>query len=361
MPRPVLHLGPLHSVHTRRWAENARDLGYAVHVAGELRPGADPVIGDAAESVHVAPGAVTGLNIAMRVPWLRRLANRLHPELVHAHLPPLWGIAATLAGTGPRLVSAWGSEVYLAPWRLRVRSRVALRRASLVSAPSPDLCRAVIAAGARPDRCVQIDIGIDLESFSPGEAPAGLLEYLALDPGPIVLSFRGGSPTYRLPVVVDAFRRLRAVVPSVRLVMIAERSALPPEVLAALESRNLGGSFAIHPPVSHAELPKLFRAASVGVSVPSSDGSPQSVWEGLACGLPMVLSDLPQIHERDLEGAARLVPADPAAIASALAETIRDPDPGANRARARNWACANVDRAAELERLDRAYRRVVGV
>jgi glycosyltransferase involved in cell wall biosynthesis len=41
----------------------------------------------------------------------------------------------------------------------------------------------------------------------------------------------------------------------------------------------------------------LYRLADVAVSVPSSDGTPISVLEALACGLPVVLSDVPSLRE----------------------------------------------------------------
>jgi len=41
----------------------------------------------------------------------------------------------------------------------------------------------------------------------------------------------------------------------------------------------------------------LYRLADVAVSVPSSDGTPLSVLESLACGTPVVLSDLPALRE----------------------------------------------------------------
>jgi glycosyltransferase involved in cell wall biosynthesis len=64
----------------------------------------------------------------------------------------------------------------------------------------------------------------------------------------------------------------------------------------------------------------VLQAADVAVSVPSSDGTPQSVLEALACGLAVVLSDLPSLHEWvQHETEALFVPVGDAA---AIAETI---------------------------------------
>jgi type III pantothenate kinase len=112
--------------------------------------------------------------------------------------------------------------------------------------------------------------------------------------------------------------------------------------------------------VPHADMPGYFRAADVGVSVPSSDAAPRSVWEAMASGLPVVASDLPQLRERlgDDTGAA-FVPIEPEAIATALAELIEDRARREALGRAgRDWATANVDRREHVERLGRVYAEV---
>src|SRR5205085_6295522 len=77
--------------------------------------------------------------------------------------------------------------------------------------------------------------------------------------------------------------------------------------------------------VPHDEMPRYLRAASAGISIPDSDGSPSSVWEALACGLPLVLSPLPQVSERlGADAGARFAPPEANAVAEALAGVLDD-------------------------------------
>ena len=105
---------------------------------------------------------------------------------------------------------------------------------------------------------------------------------------------------------------------------------------------------------------KYVMAATAGVSIPRSDGSPSSVWEALAGGLPMVVSDLPQIREKvQRSGAVRLVPPRRDAVAAALRDLLENPALQRRMARAaRAWAVANIRDREQIARLGRVYAAI---
>ncbi|PMO67494.1 hypothetical protein BCT05_06875 [Vibrio breoganii] len=49
--------------------------------------------------------------------------------------------------------------------------------------------------------------------------------------------------------------------------------------------------------VDHSEMPAIFESADISISVPSSDSSPRSVYESMACGTPVIVSNLPWTNE----------------------------------------------------------------
>ena len=93
--------------------------------------------------------------------------------------------------------------------------------------------------------------------------------------------------------------------------------------------------------VPYEQMAAYYQAADVCVSIPSSDSSPRSVWEAMACGCPVVVSDLPWVHELIEPGCDALtVPIDAGALALAidrilgdreLAAIARSPWPAAGR------------------------------
>ena len=106
--------------------------------------------------------------------------------------------------------------------------------------------------------------------------------------------------------------------------------------------------------VPYERMPDVYRAADVVVSLASSDSSPRSVWEALACGRPVVVSDLPWAREELEDGRnALLTPLEPNAVAAALAQALEEPELGvAGRALAE----AELDPGKCTARIDALYQ-----
>jgi glycosyltransferase involved in cell wall biosynthesis len=374
-PRLLL-LGPTYSIHVRRWAELAREIGFRVFVAGDVPPGTESVDFDGvAENVFYAPytpyvDPSTRLRplhrrfrLLRRRFWLRRLVGRLSPDVIHAHWLRTWGWWAADSGSHPLVVTVWGTDVYgVRRWEERPFLH-ALRRAECVTAPSADLVREMVRLGAPPERVAHVELGVDLAAFRPpsDEERDAAKRRLGLGPEPVVLSFRAGFPVYNLPVIVGAFSRLRRTHPEAQLLVAHGRARISEETDRALRDPALREALRVDGDVPHDRMPDYFKAASVGVSIPSSDGSPRSVWEGLACGLPMVISDLPQVCER-LDGcqAALPVPIDEAAVAGAIEKVLMRPELARTMGEAgREWAVENIDHRESVRRLARTYGELI--
>ena len=114
-------------------------------------------------------------------------------------------------------------------------------------------------------------------------------------------------------------------------------------------------------PDDHA-IADLYRGADVVVSVPSSDGTPQSVLEAMACGAAPVVSDLPSLRAWvQHEGEALLTPVgDADALAEAISRLVADTE---LRQRIGQAALALVrqraDSAVWMAHNEAIYRRLV--
>jgi glycosyltransferase involved in cell wall biosynthesis len=288
------------------------------------------------------------------VRWIRRLCAELRPDVLHAHWLCGYAALAAVAGASPLVAMAWGSDVLRAGPVKTLANRVALRRARVAMADSRALLDRLVELGARRDRTVLVNWGVDLAAFAPPNGSRrAVRERLGLGPGPAILSPRSLTPVYNPRTILAAFARVAAAVPGAQLVLKHMGTDAPD-----LGTLPAAGDVRLVGHVPYEEMALYYQAADVCVSIPSSDSSPRSVWEAMACGCPVVLSDLPWVRELIVPGRdAVVVPVDAAAVAGGLLAVLGDgrrADALARRGRA--LAEAHRDREAEMDRLAGVYR-----
>jgi glycosyltransferase involved in cell wall biosynthesis len=353
------------SIHTRRWVGFFLARGHRVHLlvpsSIQLEPGLDPRI-----DVHVyrpwPRTHIRGLGSAITALELKRILRRVRPDVLHAHYLSWFGWAAWLSGFRPLVVTVWGSDVLVGPRESAMHRRWARRtlsRAALVTAVSEDLAREAVRLGARPERVRIVQFGFDPEVFTPMPPPESLRAAYGLEGHRVVLSPRGMTPLYRHEVAVEALARLPEDV-----VLLLVKSQARPEYVARLEElireRGLEGRVRWLPPIPHESMADHYRLADVIVSLPSTDAFPVTALEAMACGVPVVMGDVPSAHEGlGAVDPSAIVPGDdPAAVAEAiLARLSLDPAARADLgARLRKAAIDRGDVRRNLGGMEDAYR-----
>ena len=344
----ILMLGPVGAFHVESMARAVYDHGYDVIVGGPAwsGPSDSPLLN------HPIPVSLRTWPTAR---WMRRLLRETRPDVVHAHWMPIAGLAL-LYGASPLVVSAWGSDVFRATPLQRIAWRLVGHYADVLMGSSVALLRGLQDLGASPERTVLLNWGVDLGAFSPpwGGRQAAR-RALGLPPGPMIVSPRSGADVYNPEIVLRAFERVadeRSDITLVLLRTVAGGDGLGP--LRHPERVRIVGR------VPHDAMADYYGAADVCVSIASSDSSPRSVWEAMACGAPCVLSDIPWVHELINDGEhALIVPIDEEAVAQALRRLLDDrPHAARISADARRLVEEHRDRDRETERLCAIYERV---
>ena len=318
------------SIHIQRWVRYFAARGHEIHVIStrSVQSSAPPGV-----TLHQlsSPSLPMLQNLALGC-QVRKLVRALRPDLLHAHQITPDGWQAAMAGFHPLLLTAWGSDLLLAPhraWRYRLFIRWALAQADYVTCVSQSLAQAARELGADPSRLEVAPWGVDTELFCPGPSSDVLRAELGLGQGPVVLSIRALRPLYNPLDFAQAIPRVLEQAPNTQFVI---RSHLyDPELLGRVQAvvKQHGKESAVRFVGDLADdraIADLYRLADVAVSVPSSDGTPQSVLEALACGAGLVLSDVPSLHEWVRDGQEGLfVPVgDVEAIGSAIVRLLKD-------------------------------------
>jgi len=239
-----------------------------------------------------------GMSVA---PWLLYRALlpllwQLHQEhafdAIDAHYLYPDGVAAVWLGRRlglPVVVTARGTDVTLIP-RYAVPRRLirgAIRDAAALISVSDALRQGLVGLGAPPAKVTALRNGVDTALFQPppdrasARAALGLTRPTLISVG-LLIERKGHHLT------IEAMRQL----PEFDLLIVGEG---PEQArLAGLIQRfGLGEQVRLLGPRPHAELPRLYGAADALVLASSREGWANVLLEAMACGTPVVASNIP--------------------------------------------------------------------
>jgi len=268
---------------------------------------------------------------------MRRLRRDLDADVVHYQWLTMPALdARLLPPRRPRLLTAH----YVLPPRPSRRQARSARRLfgamdAVVAHSQHGAARLREEVGVDPARVCVIPHGaFDYLTRLPEEAP--LPAELEGAEGPVILFFGLLRPYKGIDTLLRAFREL----PGAEL-WIVGNPRMDVEPLRRLAAAATGRARFLTRFVADAEIPAIFRRADL-VVLPYRDAEHSGVlYTALAFGKPLVLSAVGGFAEVAASGAARLVPPeDPAALAAALAELVRDEAARAELAAAARSAAA---------------------
>jgi glycosyltransferase involved in cell wall biosynthesis len=175
-----------------------------------------------------------------------------------------------------------------------------------------------------------------------------------------VLHVGSTIPRKRIDVLLHAFAAIRGVRPDARLIRVG--GPFPPAYRALAEQLGVAGAIVTLPFVSREVLAAVYRRAAFLLQTSDAEGFGLPVAEALACGTPVLASDLAVMREVGGEAASYAPPGDGAAFARAalalLAERRTDDAAWeARRARGIAWA-ARFSWRENAARTRQAYARV---
>jgi glycosyltransferase involved in cell wall biosynthesis len=315
--------------------------------------------------------AVRPLSDARALLKLIRIAREFRPHVVHTHTAKAGFIgrqAALAVRPRPAIVHTYHGHVlegYFGPPKARLYleleralARVSDRLLGVSQATVDDLVRLGVAPR---ERFRVLPLGLDLQPLaevdealrasSRGELGIGGEEVLLIFVGRVV-------PIKRLDVLLRALADARARDPRIRLALIGDGEERPGLQRQAAE---LGIERDVLFLGYRRELGSLFAAADVAVLSSDNEGTPVSLIEAAAAGLPAVATDVGGVREVVGEETGILVPrGDAAALADGLVLIAGDPRLRRDRGRAaRRRALGRYGAERLLNDVDALYRELV--
>jgi glycosyltransferase involved in cell wall biosynthesis len=336
----ICYLADGRYVHAHRWLRFFSERGHQTSLVSFA-----PVQSAHVEAIENAGGRylgeLDGLHLKRfwrttgQIARLKKLFRDEKIDIAHSHFLGVNSWYAALSGFHPNVVTVMGGDILGEDWRpgpdIRERwlTPFALRNADLITCWSSKLTK-VVKRYSRPETPIEvIHGGVDLRRFGPGPAPRDLRDELKIPAeAKIVLSPRLMKPLYNLDKIALAAREIWTQVPNAFFLFAvsADDKNLDYErkvrgILGDDERvRFLDG-------ISHERMADFYRLADVTISIPDSDGTPLSVLESLACGTPVIVSDIPNYDPDYIEAEKTVLMSEPddiQSIVSALTRMLSD-------------------------------------
>jgi teichuronic acid biosynthesis glycosyltransferase TuaC len=270
---------------------------------------------------------------------VKRSVEESGPALIDAHYFYPDGVAAAKIGRIlglPVVISARGSDINLISQYEGPRKRMveAARHCAAIIAVSQSLKERMIEIGIDPDQIHVIPNGVDLDVFSPVSEEAarevtGIVRPTMVAVGN-VLSSKGQ----------DIAIRALTLVQNIDLVIVGAGSDVPTFQKLAIDL-GVDDRVRFVGSVPQAELKNWFSASDFSILASMREGSPNVVLESIACGTPVIATDVGGASEIITSpDAGRLMSArTPEALATAIQDLrASPPDRKATRAWAENFS-----------------------
>jgi teichuronic acid biosynthesis glycosyltransferase TuaC len=244
--------------------------------------------------------SLDGLLLALgALPTMWKLKKRFDFQIIDAHFACPDGYAAMLLGRWLRIpftVTLRGTEARLSKsFVFRRLMTNALTRAARIFSVSDSLKKVAISLGIPEDRILVVGNGVDLEKFQPiDQQEARRALCLSLD-APVLVSVGGLCERKGFHRVIACLPNLKEVFPDIRYLMVGGPSAegdWSERLKQQIKELGLGEVVHFLGTMPPKDLYLPLSAANVFVLATRNEGWANVFLEAMACGLPVVTTDV---------------------------------------------------------------------
>ena len=292
----LCYLANAQSIHTHKWVRFFVERGHDVHVISFE----DARIEGATVHILKLPILVRNATFALKMFStfrIRTLIKRLDPDVLHAHYVTNYGLFGALCGFHPFVLTAWGADVLFGQIGryISIVKYVAiyvLRHADLMTCDAAHMKEAMKRLGVPSSKIAVIYFGIDTQKFAPRQKNERLKAKLAILGAPAVVSLRNLEALYDVETLIRSVPLVINEVPRTKFV-IAGKGPKEKHLMGLAKDLGVSGNVSFVGFIPNDELPQYLAAMDVYVSTSTSDaGIAASTAEAMACGLPVIVTDV---------------------------------------------------------------------
>jgi len=256
---------------------------------------------------------------------IKKLVQKIKPDLIHAQFIAKYGFHLIGLKIRPSVVSAWGDDILILPKKnplIHYYTKKVLDSVDLVYAVSHDLGDHITSDFAIARTKVHyLPFGIDTDIFSP-PAEARKRDNQIIE----IFSNRGFFPVYDNDTLVRGFAVAYGKNPALRLTLKGD-GPLEQSIRDLVASLGLSEVIRFKEKTSYSEVPEDYRRAHIFITTSTSDGTPVSILEAMASGLPCIATKVGGTPEwvTDKKTGLLIQPEAPEQVAQAILTLVSDP------------------------------------
>ena len=306
----ILYFTRDYTPHDHRFLSALQKTGHKIYYLRLERRGhqlEDRAVPAGVEQVAWAGGRnAASLKDGPRLLWdLRPVIKSIKPDLIQSGPLQTAAFLTAMSGFQPLVSMSWGYDLLQDAHRnvyWNWATRYTLRHSAVMVGDCNTIRQQARSYGLPDQAIVTFPWGVDIEHFSPGDAPAPGMGNLdgpvwmendeETSPPFVLLSTRGWEPVYGVDSIARSFVQAARQRPELRLLLLGNGSQA-----GLLRSIFLEGGVSdrVHftGQITQADLPRYYRATDLYISASHSDGTSISLLEAMACGRPVLVSDIP--------------------------------------------------------------------
>lgn len=310
----VVLLAPSRSSHTHKWATYYLEKGVDVSVVTFK----DHYSEENAKMVptfvlkKLFPGKFSYIPAVLE---LRKILNRLKPDILHAHFASSYGFVGALAKFHPYYVSVWGTDIYQFPNRSKLNQKIieyTLASADVVCSTSHTMAEET---KKYTNKKIEVTpFGVDISLFYPKQSRNSCNEFT-------IGIAKGLEDKYGFRDLFKAFALVRESLSNIKLVIIGD-GTMREEYKEICRSLHITDVTHFVGRIPNMKVPEYIREMDLVVMPSYEDSFGVTAVEAMACGVPVVVSDVEGLTEVVVNHQTGIVV--PKGNQDMLAKAIRD-------------------------------------
>lgn len=293
----ICFLAPANNYHTRKWCSWFCERGHEVHVVSFIDDKIDNVIVHFIDTGAQADSTDSKkLKYLFKVKDVKKIVKQIKPDIVNAHYATSYGTVAALAGLKNYILSVWGMDIYDFPKKSmfhKMMLKYSLSHASHIFSTSY-----AMAIETKKYTKKHVDItpfGVDMKLFNPDKRKRKIN-----DDKYIIGTIKALTPKYGIEYLIKAVAFIKNNRPDIPIELrIAGKGEMEKEykelaIREGIEANTHWLGF-----ISQERCAAEWANMDVGIvpSVLDSESFGVSAVEAEACGVPVIISDIPGLME----------------------------------------------------------------